>query len=95
LRGGEERADPRQTETTLIASEKGRKPMTRRQIMTTAVGVSLLVAGAFTLSGCDGDGQPARGTISTGPKSGAKNPSSEEAKAKATTKGKLAGRGGL
>jgi len=93
--GGEERADPRQTETTLIASEKGRKPMTFRQIMTTALGAILLVAGAFAMSGCGGDSQPARGTISAGPKGGARNPASEEAKAKATTKGKLSGRGGV
>ena len=45
----------------LIALKKGRKPMKRRQFMTTALRASLLVASAFAVSGCGGDGQPAGG----------------------------------
>jgi hypothetical protein len=92
--GGE--LEKRAEQTRLIALEKGRKPMTRRQFVSKVLGAGLLLpAVAIPMSGCDGDGQPARGTISAGPKGGAKNTASEEAKAKATTKGKLSGRGGL
>ncbi len=70
--------------------------MTRRQIMTTALGVSLLVAGASGMSGCGGDeGQPARGSISAPRQGGAVSTTDEKVKPKAATKGKLGGRGGL
>jgi len=94
--GGEERVGPRQTKTRLIAPEKGQKPMTPRQIMTTALGTSLLVAGAFAMSGCGGEaGQPARGSISVPRKSGAVSTIGEKVKPKAAAGGKLRGKGGL
>jgi len=94
--GEEERADPRQTKTRLIASEKGRKPMTRRQFISTALGGGLFPAGALAMSGCGGrEGQPARGSISVPRKGGAVSTIGERVKPKAAAGGKIRGKGGL
>ena len=68
--------------------------MTRRELMTTAVRAGLLAAGALALSGCGGESQPARGSISTPRQGGAESTAGEKARPKAATKGKPGGRGG-
>jgi hypothetical protein len=90
----EERADPRQTKDRVMASEKGRNAMTRREFMSTALGAGLFLAGAFAMSGCDGDGQPARGSISAPRKGGvAEISAGEKVKPKAAAGRKLRGKG--
>jgi hypothetical protein len=69
--------------------------MTRRQFISTALGAGLFSAGALAMSGCGGDGQPARGTISAPRKDSVGSSTDEKAKPKAATKGKPSGRGGI
>ncbi len=70
--------------------------MTRRQIMTTALGASLQIAGAAAMCGCGGEaGQPARGSISAARKGGAVSTAAEKVKPKAVAAKKLRGKGGL
>jgi hypothetical protein len=66
--------------------------MIPRAIFTTALGVSLLVVGAAAMSGCGGDGQPARGSISAPRKDrGAQKEISGKAKPKTARNGKFGG----
>ncbi len=69
--------------------------MTRRQFIVTALGAGLFVAVAIPMSGCGGEGQPARGSISAPRKGGAVLTTDEKAKPKAAKKGKPSGKGGL
>jgi hypothetical protein len=56
-----------------------------RTVLRTALGTLLLVAVVRPLSGCGGDGQPSRGSISAPRKGGAVNASGEKVKPKAAT----------
>ncbi len=67
--------------------------MTRRQFLCAAMGASLFAAGTFAMSGCGGDGQPARGSISAPRKGGAEITAGDKAKPKSAAGKKVRGKG--
>jgi hypothetical protein len=67
--------------------------MRHRAIPATAMGACLLAASALGMTGCGGDGQPPRGSISAPRKEGASGALIEDkAKTKAAARGNVPGR---
>ena len=67
--------------------------MTRREWISRSLGAGFLSAGALVMSGCGGDGQPARGSISAPRKGGAEIAAGDQAKPRATAVKKVRGKG--